>query len=306
MPTGNLSVRITDLRGRPINRKIEIEVRRDGGTLGAGGGDFNYSVEAEGATTVLLNGIPNRGGAGSLHSLRFYARGYKSFAFQQFITEGEQGSLQDVFMVRDPKHVESIDAPAFTKLPRKLQDWLDSAQMTAIAREDEDLIGKRGEALYDALGFARRSAILNLFAKASHVGTVGPIWKFFQSPMVIRQDRCFVRMADGIREHVSADSRYVPAKTALHKPLRGYSLSNSVKSDDRHANIQLTFQHASDGSLAADVDIDEKSGFAHWGEVLRNFFTKGRTNPYVTHELLLATDLTGRTLDPGYDLVLKA
>lgn len=306
MPSGSLIVNISDLSGRPIDRKVEIEVRRERGTAGAGGGDFDYSVEPVGAATILLNGIPNKGGPGSLYSLRFFARGYQSFAFQQFITEGEQRALQDVFLVRDPKQVESINAPAYTKLPRRLQEWLESAQMMPAAREDADLLGKSGESLYDALGFARRSAILNLFAKASHVGTVGPIWKFFQSPLVIRQDRCFVRMGEGIREHVSADSRYVPARSTLHKPLKGYRLSNSVKSDDRHANIQLTFQHAPDGSLAADVDIDEQSGFAHWGEVLRNFFTKERTNPYVVHELLLAADLSERTLNPGYELVLRA
>lgn len=178
--------------------------------------------------------------------------------------------------------------------------------MIAVVDEDTGLTGKNGQALYDALDDERKAAILNLFAKANHKGTVGLIWKLFGGPMVIRRDRCFVEMKAGIEEHVNADSRFIAAPSALHKPLPGYRLSNSVKSDDCHANIQLTFQRNGSGSIAADVDIDERTGFAHWGEVLRNHFTKQRTNPYAVHELLLAADLEENTLDPGYDLVMKA
>lgn len=297
---------ITDLRGRPIDRQLKIEVRRDRGTHGAGGDDFNYSVNAEEATTILLNGIPNRGGPGSLYRIRVAAKGYLSFSFQQFILEGDQKALQNVFLVRNPGQVETIIAPAFSRLPKRLKDWVSSAQMIALADEDEDLLGKSGEELYEAMGSMRRASILNIFAKATHLGTVGSIWKYFQAPTVIRRDRCFIGVAREIVDHVSEDSRFVPAKSALHTALPGYRLSNSVKSDDRHANIQLTFQEDASGNLAADVDIDEQTGFAHWGEVLRNHFTKQRTNPYAVHELLLAADPVEWTLDPRYDLVLRA
>ena len=70
---------------------------------------------------------------------------------------------------------------------------------------------------------------------------------------------------------------------------------------------QLTFQYSTaDGSIAADVDIDEYSGFPHWGEVLRNHFTRQRTNPYAIHQLLLAANLSRRgwdyPIEPGYEL----
>lgn len=306
MPVGNLELPITDLRKRPIGAQVTVELRRDRGTNGAGGGDFDFTVEPDGATTILLNGIPTRGGPGSLHVVRISARGYLPVAFQQFILEGDQRSIQRAHMVVDPKRVASIGAPPFGKLPKALQDWLGEARMIAVVDEDTGLTGKNGQALYDALDDERKAAILNLFAKANHKGTVGLIWKLFGGPMVIRRDRCFVEMKAGIEEHVNADSRFIAAPSALHKPLPGYRLSNSVKSDDCHANIQLTFQRNGSGSIAADVDIDERTGFAHWGEVLRNHFTKQRTNPYAVHELLLAADLEENTLDPGYDLVMKA
>lgn len=306
MPAGNLTLNITDLRKQPIRSTVLVELRRDRGTNGAGGGDFDFTVNPDGASMILLNDIPTRGGPGSLHAIRITARGYLPFAFQQFITEGEQKALQNVYLVLDPKRIDSIEAPAFGDLPKTLKDWLGAARMTALASEDNDLTGKSGQALYDALGFERKAALLNLFAKATNKGTVGSIWNFFRTLMVIRRDRCFVEMDAGIEGQVSNDSRFVTAPAALHKPMPGYRLSNSVKSDDRHANIQLTFQQTAGGGVAADVDIDERTGFAHWGEVLRNHFTKQRTNPYAVHELLRASDLEEGTLDPGYELVMKA
>jgi hypothetical protein len=307
MPSGNLTVNITDLLSRALERKVEIQVRRDPGPLGAGGGDVDFNFDPGGATAAHLVGIPNRGGPGSLHVLRLFVRGYRMFSFQQFITEGEQAALQDVFMVRSPNHVASIEAPAFRDLPKKLRDWLGSAEMIAPRKEDRDLLNKKGEALYDALGDERKAAVLNIFRKATHASTVGSIFDFVQSPLVFRRDRCFARVDAAIIGHVAADSRFVPVSNLLHDPLPGYHLSNSVKSDDPHANIQLTFQQkASDGSFGADIDIDEHSGFGHWGEVLRNFFQNQRTNPYAIHELLLAADLAEHTLDPGYELILKA
>ncbi|MCC7339565.1 MAG: hypothetical protein IT170_00650 [Bryobacterales bacterium] len=306
MPLGNLELPITDLLRRPIGDPVLVEMRRDAGPAGAGGGDFDFTAEPGGATALSLNGIPTRGGPGSLYRIRISVRGYLPCSFAQFITEGDQLSIQRVYLVRDPKRVASIDAPPFGKLPEALRNWLGDARMIALATEDEDLAGKSGEDLYDALGNERKAALLNIFAKARHKGTVGLIWNFFERLLVIRRDRCFVEMKAGIEAVVSEDSRFVSAPSTLHKPMPGYRLSNSVKSDDQHANIQLTFQRNAAGGIAADVDIDEHSGFAHWGEVLRNHFTKHRTNPYAIHELLLAADLEEHTLNPGYELIMKA
>lgn len=305
MPTGNLNVQLTDLRTKPLTRDVEIAVRRDPGPNGAGGGNLDYIFEPEGTIEARLVDIPTRGGPGSRHVLRFDSKGYLTVAFAQFITEGDQNALQDVFLVCDPKKVKTIAAPDFGKLPAKCKDWLSSAKMIAPAPEDKELVGKSGSALFDALGDERKAGMMNIFRKATHTGTVGALWPFIQEPLVFRRDRCFVRVDPKIREFLRDSELFSTAPNTLHDPLKGYKLSDSVKSDDKHANIQVTLQTASDGSWAADVDIDEHSGFEHWGEVLRNFFSRQRTNPYAVHELLLAADLKEHTLDPGYDLVLK-
>lgn len=305
MPSGNLLVNLSDLRWRPVDREVDIALSRDSGPSGAGGRNVEFELSPGGETEIELEGIPNRGGPGSLYFLRFASRGYLDFSFAQFITEGDQKALQDVLMVRNPKHVKTIDAPAFGGLPAKLRDWLSSARMMAPAQEDKDLVGKSGGDLYDALRDERKAGMLNVCAKATHTGTVGGLWEFIGEPLVFRRDRCFVRVDSRLPQFLADDEHFVPAPNTLHDPLPGYRLSNSVKSDDKHANIQVTLQQAKDGSFAADVDIDESSGFAHWGEVLRNFFSRQRTNPYAIHELLLAADLQEQTLDPGYELVLK-
>jgi hypothetical protein len=305
MPSGNLFVSVSDLLSRPVESEVAITLIRDPGDRGTGGGNVNFEFDPGGNVEFELEGIPNRGGPGSRYLLEFACRGYLEHRFAHTIAEGAQKAPQDVLMVRNPKEVRGIDAPVFSKLPRKLRDWLSSAQMAAPAQEDEELLGKRGSELYGALGDERKAGTLNIFAKASHTGTVGGLWQFLNEPLVFRRDRCFVRVDSRLPDFLADDEHFVSASKTLHEPLPGFSLFNSFKSDDKHANIQVTLQRARDGSFAADIDIDESSGFAHWGEVLRNFFSKRRTNAYAIHELLLAADLTEHTLDPGYELVMK-
>jgi hypothetical protein len=48
-----------------------------------------------------------------------------------------------------------------------------------------------------------------------------------------------------------------------------------------------------------DVDIDEKTGIGHWGEVIYHWVTGARTNPYAVHQLLC---LSGHL--PPYSLIV--
>jgi hypothetical protein len=76
---------------------------------------------------------------------------------------------------------------------------------------------------------------------------------------------------------------------------------DSFKSKDAHANLQVTFMRdKSNGTLAADIDIDESAGIEHGFEVIRNATFHSRTNPYLIHEFLLSADPIGKSLDPGY------
>ena len=302
MSTGSLFLSISDLQLRPLSAAVEISLQRDTGQFGQGGQNVNFQFLAEGTTEAELSGIATRGGTGSRYILRVSAKRYKEFAFTQFISEGDQRALQPVYMVRDPKSVKAIIAPNFAEQPLPLRQFLQQAQMAKPAKEDQDLVGLQGEALFQQLGDKRKAALLNIFCKSTHKATTGEVWNFFRQPLVIRQDRCFVAVQPELVNYISQDDAFIPAPNTLHKPLEGYQLFHSVKSNDAHANLQITLMRNANGDLAADVDIDESAGFGHWGEVLRNFFTKGRTNPYVVHQLLLAADTREQTLDPGYEL----
>jgi hypothetical protein len=307
MPRGNVAFKISDLRSQALSRPVTIELRRDPGVWGAGGENVNFEFTSEGVhTEARLKGIATQGGSGTRYTFRFRCSGYKTVSFFQFVAEGDQQGIQPVYLPVDPKRVKDIMAPDYPALPQALRSWLSSAEMTAVKPGDEDLVGKAGRELYDSLGALRKAALLNLFKKCRHRGTVGEVFEHFESLLTLRQDRCFVRVRKELREYLATNSLWVAAPNVLHEPLKDYALSDSLKSQDAHANLQITLQVSStDGSFAADVDIDEASGFGHWGEVLRNHFTQQRTNPYAIHELLLAADPKELTLDPGYDLVLK-
>ena len=64
-----------------------------------------------------------------------------------------------------------------------------------------------------------------------------------------------------LRDH----KHFKSADSSLHKALPGFSLTKqSFKSQDAHANLQVTFmQRKTDGALASDIDIDESSGIKH-------------------------------------------
>lgn len=315
MPTAQLSGILQDLAGEPPQGPIQVELRRDSGPSGAAGQDLDFAFET-GRSQFRLPGIATAGGVGTLYRLSFFSKRYKRFSFAQFLSEGEQRALQTIYLVRDPKSVTGIHAPSFSRLPLSLRQFLQAAQMQVAEpdnaraaraegrqNEDQDLLGLAGSDLYAALGPKRQAGLLNVVAKSRHRATAGEVWRFFRRPLLIRQDRCFVAVDPALKEYLASDPAYVPAGKSLHKPLPGYQLSNSVKSQDAHANLQLTLMRNAAGEWAADVDIDESSGFGHWGEVLRNHFTKNRTNPYVIHQLLLAADLREQTLHPGYDLL---
>ena len=61
---------------------------------------------------------------------------------------------------------------------------------------------------------------------------------------------------------------------------------------------------AAGDAFAADVDIDEASGFGHGFELIRNS-VNGRTNPYLIRELMLLSAQEAGALDPGYRFVFK-
>ena len=257
-------------------------------------------------TDFTVQGIPCRGGPGTLYQVEIDAPNFRRFAFFQTILPDRDNIPPESHfrLVADPKRVVDIDAQPFAELPKAAQDNLKAAQMVAAASEDRDLRGRQGQALYDALGPLRKACLLNIFKKAAH-GTAGNCVRFLREIMVIRQDRFFCMVDPAMPDFLRKSDVFKSAPNMLHEPLAGFERSDSFKSKDAHANIQVTLmRHKQSGQFAADVDIDESSGIEHGFEVIRNSLA-GRTNPYLVRELLLLVDPIEQTLNPGYTFVFK-
>lgn len=75
-----------------------------------------------------------------------------------------------------------------------------------------------------------------------------------------------------------------------HFPPGGWSPSpppNSFKTlKDSAGNIQFTFGQNAEGSLLADIDLDDHTGLKHVADVLGHIFSGKETDPYDIHEIL--------------------
>ena len=87
----------------------------------------------------------------------------------------------------------------------------------------------------------------------------------------------FARVSAGFPEALRQSTLFKTAEEALHKPLPGFELTGeSFKSRDAHANLQVTFMRdKGNGTLAADIDVDESSGIKHRFEVIHNAAFRG-------------------------------
>jgi hypothetical protein len=303
MATGSLKLNVTDLLDEPIAGRIDIDFQPVRNSPGGTNMEVDFANDT--AKEFIVEEIECRGGPGTLYTVRLNTRNFRTYAFFQLILEQRVNRASDthIRLLVNPRRVEDIAAPEFDALSAAERAFLDSAEMIAAETGDRDLVELAGPNLYDALGPLRKACLLNIFAKAKHASSARCI-RFFQSLMVLRQDRCFCTVDPSMPEFLRKSDIFKSAPNILHKPLRDFVLEDSFKSKDAHANIQVTFmRHKTSGMLAADVDIDEASGIEHGFEVIRNAVTQGRTNPYLIRELLLLVDPVEKVLDPGYRFV---
>jgi hypothetical protein len=310
MATASLKLPITDVLGEPILGTVNVDFEPERSANGGAGGARMETgkIDLEGAKELTVENIECLGGQGTLYRVAVESKNYRTYSFFQRIVEGKVNKPPDnqIPLVVNPGKVRDIDAPAFDRLPAKLKAFLSAANPIAREAEDRDLEGLSGEALYNALGPLRKAGLLNLYTKAKH-GSASGVARFLdgQTLLVLRQDRFFSTIDPGVEKVLNDRDIFKSAPNLLHKPLPGFELHDSFKTRDAHANLQVTLMRdTSNGSLAADIDIDESSGIEHGFEVIRNTF-KGRTNPYLIRELLLLADLKERTIDPGYRFIFS-
>ena len=301
MPSGALDLHLTDLAGEPV-RNISVEFQRFPGEPGTGGGTHHVTLAGP-DPDLLVNGITCRGGIGTMYRVFAEAEHYRRYGFFQRIQEDRVNTASDAveFWVK-PGDVRDIKAPAFDDLSARARKILNDAEMIDFKDEDRDLLDLKGVDLYRQLGPLRKACFLNLITKAADDTTTGGCVSKINGVLVCRQDRFFARVSADFPEALRQSSLFGTARENLHKPLPGFELTgDSFKSRDAHANLQVTFMRdKADGSLAADIDVDESSGIEHGFEVIRNAAFQSRTNPFLIHEFLLSADPVGKSLDPGY------
>lgn len=302
MPKGSMKVQLTDVGGQPLPGRIHIDFTRVTGDAGVGG--VAAEVQSTGGVTELtVRGLECRGGPGTQYRVSASAEHYRTYSFFQLIREDRVTTASDdvEFWIK-PGDVKGITGPTFSQLSTDGRRLLTNAAMGRERDDDADLVGLRGEDLYDAMGPLRR-ACFNIVTKAAHAATAGAIIDNIEGLLVCRQDRFFATVKKALAGRIRNSVLYKSAPDDLHKPLEGYvkSAEGSFKSQDAHANIQVTFQQArGTGALAADIDIDESSGIQHGFEVMGNAVFRKRTNPYLIREFLATADRVKRALTPPY------
>lgn len=202
----------------------------------------------------------------------------------------------------DPERVSRVVAPAWTDLPARAQQILESSRL------EHAPANASGRALYDALDDVPRAGLLNLVAKMGATSLLdgSNVLDHVQSLYRVRGDRVFANVARGLRDLVktAVDARrFESVDGSLHQPPDRFRLVDSYKTvPDKYGNLQVTFfaSVAAPLTYRADIDIDDAAGIEHVFQVLSHWITGQGTHPYDIHEILLAY----QGLDPGYRLEL--
>ena len=209
------------------------------------------------------------------------------------ITPGQPKTEPFVFPV-DPEKVKGIEAPIFSDLPEDLQRVLNDS----LIESPPDL---HGEALYDAMEDEQKAGLLNIYHKmtATELPSGRNTFSYVDSLTKVQGDRFYAKIEeDLIRDANDSDMFEVPS--GLHPPpADGFVCVGSLKTDDDHGNLQLTF-FAKPPEFMVDADIDNSAGIQHSFDVIEHTITNTETHPYDIHEILVHH----QDLDPGYRLLV--
>ena len=114
-------------------------------------------------------------------------------------------------------------------------------------------------------------------------------WIEWNDPLEIRQDRGWFKVLKepgSLLDALNKTGSMVEVPGTLHDPHKpNFALVASFKTAHRIPVLQVTLWRDL-GEWVAEVDVDLKQGLRHWGEVVRNHLTHGKTHPYLVNQLL--------------------
>ena len=230
-------------------------------------------------------------------------------------------------MMRDPKRWQA-SFTTWNQLPSGFDDLkhvlgqgphklMDGPNLGLYTEDRYNLVGDQVTAL-------AKAALLNIFVKLMEtkepVGDQHPWFSFIRRILVIDRERFYavvdpemMEIVKRIRERIQDFDEYEKADHSRHvkklrKHLSGFNLRQnemlSVKTDERHANLQLTLAPATDAAgqpvMLLDADLDENGDlFNHLIDVLFVHPVSGGTHPFDICEYL---GMRNRASQFGYEL----
>lgn len=167
MPEGTLRLQVIDLVGDAIDGNVRVRATR---AEGGAGGQPTIGTFPAGNTVLQLSGIRCQPGAGTAVRVAVATKNFRRFQLIQRMRADRVNRAAEypIRLVVDPKKVKDITAPSFGQLSSRQRGFLDGATMIDYQKEDRDLAGLSGSALYDALGPLRKACLLNVLTKARH------------------------------------------------------------------------------------------------------------------------------------------
>jgi hypothetical protein len=95
MPNGKLHIQFTDLRGSPVNAKVETDFQRFSGGPGAGGEAMEVSLNMGTETDAVISGLLRRGGPATMYKIYTFLPHHRDYTFFQLIMENTVNTASD-------------------------------------------------------------------------------------------------------------------------------------------------------------------------------------------------------------------
>lgn len=209
----------------------------------------------------------------------------------EFIRMPASGSTSTTVMFPvNISKVAAITIEPFTSFTTDVMGLLD-ASVNSCAGAPQSCA--TGEALFSSWTDIQKAGFLNIVEKSRHTPFLcgKTAINYYLRLRQVLGDRFFVEVDPALVSDTADGASaglFYPVPDVLHAPPPNFVHDGSYKTQDRYGNLQLTFHRSTtDGTILADVDIDDAAGFEHFFQVLGNALTGKPTHPYNIHELLV-------------------
>jgi hypothetical protein len=286
--TGKLRLRLKNAYGELLDEQVDIDLRNQSGK----GGSVSR-IRADASKDIVISNLV-AGAPKGIYQINITPSSY--LPVTQFVSVKPNGISETTIMFAlDPNKVGKVEFPKYEDLPTEAQTLLE------VSKDVEGNEGKTGKDLYESLDDLRRAGLLNIIAKCKAASLEGqkPVLSYLRALRRIRGDRIVAVVGQDLRGAVKSSQSsqlFSEVSGSLIKPPAGFTPGGSFKTQDRDANLKLTF-FTNEETWMADLSIDSGEGLARAFLIMRDKLTGRGTHPYEIQQLLVV-----QGIDPGYRL----